>query len=90
MKVKVRLVCPVKLTASVEIEMDAEDIDVDTDTVIEEYKRQAKAYQAKLDAYHRLHTKYPEPPFYWSTDDDDIEANMDDDLIEIDTVEEIK
>jgi hypothetical protein len=86
---RVRLVCPVRITASVEFKMEAEDFDKAHENAIEEFEKQSAEYQEKLDAYHKTHNGgYPEAPFYWSTDDDDIEGNIDDDDIEIDTIDE--
>jgi hypothetical protein len=84
---KVQLVVPVKLSATLEFKMEAETEDAAFELAIDTYKQRDSEYQERLKTYHRTHKgDYPEAPFYWSVDSDDIEANLDEGEIEIDNV----
>lgn len=90
-KYKVCLAVPVKLTATLELTIEADNEDHAWTIAVEEYKRQQKEYEDALKEYHRTFKKpYPECPFFWHVDEDDIEANMETKNIDIDTVKEVK
>jgi len=90
-KYKVKLTAEVKISAYVEIKMEGESEDQIYENAVEEYKRIVKEYEAQMSAYRRGELKtWPECPYYWYINDDDIENTLDDDDIEVHHVEEVK
>jgi hypothetical protein len=91
MKYSVELKAPVKIMARCEIKVEAPDEDTAWETGVDVYKEIVREYDAAMKAYRRGETKtYPECPYTWEVDSDDIEAGLEEREIEVDDVEEDK
>jgi len=92
MKFSVELKAPVKIMARCEIKVEAPDEDTAWDIAVDTYKEIVKEYDEALKEYRRggFQKGYPECPFTWEVDNDDIEAGLVAKEIEVDDVEEDK
>jgi hypothetical protein len=71
--------------------MEAENEDQVYEKAYDEYKRIQSEYESALSEYHRTHAiPYPKCPYFWEVDNDDIEGNLDDDDIQVDSVDEVE
>jgi hypothetical protein len=88
-KFKVRLICPVELTASTEVTVEAEDAEQAGDAAIEKLKQLDEEYQTALANYRKNRGDYPTPAYFWTVDQDDVDGAIDEEDIEYSDVEDV-
>ena len=90
MKFKVKLQVAVRLAAYCDIKLEAENEDDAYEKAIETYQEITTNYEQAMRLYRQNKTStWPDPPYFWHVDDEDIEANMDDRDIEVYSAEPI-
>jgi hypothetical protein len=84
MKFNVKLQVPVRVMANLEFKLEAENEDDAYEKAFDAYKQIVKDYDDAMKLYRQGKLKsWPECPYFWHVDDDDIESNMDDRDIEV-------
>lgn len=92
MRFKLKLTCPVEVTATAEITVEGEDMDEiygRLEQILDDIdKKEAKV----MDAHHRdpVNVPYPERLIYWTVEPEDVENEINNKLADIEDSEEVE
>jgi len=91
MKFKVKLQVVVRLAAYCDIKLEAENEDQAYEIALDEYERIVNEYHAAMTLYRQGKTSvWPDCPYFWHVNEEDIEENMEDCDIEVYSAEPIQ
>jgi hypothetical protein len=88
---KVTLAAPVEITAYCDITVEAESEEDAADKAAQAYNDLEQIYKIHLKEHHNnLSLPYPQASYFWRVNDDDLEGNINEDDIEVDSVNPIE